>query len=46
MTPLEFIKHIWCQKTKFPGYGVDLLIEHQLVTNGQTEGLMDRRTRT
>jgi len=52
MTPLEFRRDLWRQKTRFPGlsygvvcvilYGLAILVEHRLVTDRKT----DRHTMT
>ena len=53
MTPVEFRGELWLQKTRVPGLScgvvcvilrLAVVVEHRLVTDGQTDGQTDRRT--
>ena len=53
MIPVEFRGNLWRQETKVPGLScgvvcvilrLAVLVEHRLVTDGQTDRQTDRRT--
>ena len=55
VTPIEFRGDLWQQKTRVPGLScgvvcvilrLAVLVEHRLVTDGQTDGQTDGRTDT
>jgi len=55
MTPVEFRGDLWRQETRVPGLScgvvyvilrLAVLVEHRLVTDGQTDGQTDGRTDT
>jgi len=53
VTPVEFRRDLWRQKTRVPGLScgvvcvilrLAVLVEHRLVTDGRTDRQKDRRT--